>query len=100
MLPACAEERMFDTKSRYLGLTTYTVKDHRNRTVAVVPVPDAPTQTRLGIHVLRQGQRLDHLAKKYLDNPAGYWRICELNDVMLPEALTEAQEIAIPRKRG
>jgi hypothetical protein len=89
---------MFDEKSRYARLETYIVTDHRGRTVAVVPVPDAPAQTELGIHALRQGQRLDHLAQKYLDDPAGYWRICELNGAMHTEMLTEAQEIAIPER--
>ena len=90
---------MFDKKSRYANLETYTVTDHRNRKVTVVPVPDAPSESFLGQHLMKQGQRIDHLAHKYLDDPAGFWRICELNDVMLPESLTEAQEIAIPRKR-
>ena len=89
---------MFDEKSRYVKLEGYTVKDRRGRTVVVVPVPDAPNEVLLGIHIMRQGQRIDHLAWKYLDDPAGFWRICELNDVMLPEALTEAREVEIPRK--
>lgn len=89
---------MFDTKSRYAQLESYQVKDHRGRTVSVVPVPEAPTQTLLGYHVRREGQRLDHLAFKYLNDAAGYWRIAELNDVMLAESLTEAAEIAIPNK--
>lgn len=89
---------MFDPKSRYAGLKTYTVKDRRGREVAVVPVPPAPDQATLGTHLLRQGERLDHLAQQYLDDPAGFWRICELNDVMLAEALTEARELPIPSK--
>ena len=91
---------MFDKKSRYEKLETYKVTDRRGRTVNVVPVPPAPVQAELGVHIMKQGQRLDHLALRYIDDPAGYWRICEMNDVMLPEALTEAQEIAIPRKRS
>jgi len=87
---------MFDPKSRYVALQTYTVRDHRGREVAVVPVPLPPIQTLLGIHLLRQGERLDLLAQEYLENEAGFWRICELNDVMLAEALTEQREIAIP----
>jgi hypothetical protein len=90
---------MFDQKSRYEKLETYKVTDRRRRTVVVVPAPPAPHQTVLGLHIMKQGQRIDHLAQKYLDDPAGYWRICELNDVMLPKALTEAREIKIPRKR-
>ena len=91
---------MFDKKSRYVNQKTCLATDHRGRIIPVVPVPDTPQEISIGLHILRQGQRLDHLAKKYLDNPAGFWRICELNEVMLPEALTEAQEIAIPRRRS
>ena len=91
---------MFDSKSRYVKLDTYEVTDRRGRTVKVVIVPDAPSQTLLGYHFRREGQRLDHLAQKYLDDPAGFWRLCELNDVMLAEALAEEQEIAIPQKGG
>jgi len=91
---------MFDDKSRYAKLQPYQVVDRRGRTVLVVPVPDRPAQGLLGIHLRKEGQRTDHLAYRYLDDPAGYWRICERNDVLLPEALTEAREIEIPRKEG
>ena len=89
---------MFDEKSRYRNLEPYRVTDRSGRIVPVVPVPGAPGEKQLGFHVRVQGQRLDHLANHYLGDPAGFWRICELNDVMLPEALGEAREIAIPRK--
>jgi hypothetical protein len=89
---------MFDPKSRYASPQTYTVRDHRGREVAVAPVPSSPIQTLLGINLLRQGERLDHLAQKYLENPAGFWRVCEMNDVMLAEALTETREITIPSR--
>ena len=91
---------MFDKKSRYEKIETYKTTDRRGRTVIVVSVPPALKQAALGLHIMKQGQRLDHLAHKYLDDPAGYWRICEMNDAMLTEALTEAQEIAIPRKKS
>lgn len=91
---------MFDDKSRYSKLTTYIVKDRRGRDVSVVPVPPAPVQSLLGIHFHKQGEHLDHLAARYLSDPAGYWRIAEQNDVMLPEALSEASEIEIPNKKG
>lgn len=88
----------FDEKSRYKDLATYEVEDSRGRTVPVLPVPRPPLQTIQGYHLLRQGQRLDHLAARYLNDPAGFWRICENNEVMLPEALSEEREIAIPFK--
>lgn len=89
---------MFDPKSRYAKAETYVVADARGRTVSVVAPPPAPEQVQLGIHLLKQGERLDLLAAKYLNDPTGYWRIAEQNNVMLPEALTEAREIEIPVK--
>ena len=87
---------IFDPLSRYRNLSTYVRRDHRGRSVSVLPVPPPPSDVLLGIHVLRQGERIDHLAFRYLENPAGFWRICEFNDVMLAEALTERRQISIP----
>ena len=87
---------MFDPKSRYVNTPTYPVTDHGGRTVMVVQTPADPNEAVFGIHVLRQGERLDHLAFQYLNDPAGYWRIAERNEVLLPEQLTEQREIEIP----
>lgn len=89
---------MFDPKSRYAALAPYAVVDRRGRTVQVLPPAPAPAQSELGIHALRQGQRLDHLAAHYLADPAGFWRICEQNNAMLPDQLAEAPEITIPTR--
>lgn len=89
---------MFDDKSRYASAPTESVPDARGRTVTAVLPPAPPKQLQLGLHALREGERMDHLAALYLSDPAGYWRIAEQNDVMLPEALTEAREIEIPVK--
>lgn len=89
---------MFDPLSRYLDVQPYMLVDRRGRQVMAIPAPDRPDQALLGLHRRIQGQRLDHLAFHYLSDPAGYWRICELADVMLPEALSEARDIPIPAK--
>ena len=78
---------MFDHKSRYAKVPTYTVLDHRGRLVEVVAVPPHPEPSLLGIHLLQQGERLDLLAAKYLSDPAGYWRIAERNEAMFPDSL-------------
>lgn len=74
------------------------MRDRRGRNVQVVSVPNAPRQALLGYHKLIQGQRLDHLAANYTLDEAGFWRICEANDAMLSESLSEKPEIAIPNK--
>jgi hypothetical protein len=89
---------VFEPESRYADAPTYRVVDARGREVAVVETPRrrAPGPP-LGTHLMRQGQRVDHLAAHYLGDPAGFWRICDHADVMLPDALREAPEIDIPR---
>lgn len=88
---------MFDPNSRYAGLEPYTVVDARGRAVSVVPAFEPPAQELLGVHLRLEGQRLDHLAHRYLGDPTLFWRICELSNVMLADALAEAREIRIPR---
>lgn len=88
---------IFSKKSRYaLYAETYQVTDRRGRKVVALTVPPKPVQEERGEHLMREGQRLDHLASYYLKDPAGFWRICELNDVMLPDALAEVQTVKIP----
>jgi len=89
---------MVDKLSRYVELVPYYAIDRRDRVVQVTPSAPDPDETFIGMHLRKQGQRVDHLAYRYLNNGAGYWRICEMNDVMLPEALTEARDIKIPKK--
>lgn len=89
---------MFQPKSRYAAAPTYEVTDRRGRTVTVVAAPEAKEQELRGHHLRRQGQRLDHLADTYLADPTAYSRICDLAGVMLPEALSEAPELPIPKR--
>lgn len=89
---------MFTKKSRYAKTEQYKMKDRRGRLVNVVAVANAPQQPVIGYHSILQGQRIDHLAANYTTDDAGFWRIAEANDKMLPEALSEQSEIAIPNK--
>ena len=89
---------MFEKNSRYAKLEPLLLRDERGREVEVTPFAEKPGQTLRGIHVLRQGERSDHLATLYLSNQTGYWRLAELNDAMTAEVLTEMREIKIPTK--
>lgn len=88
----------FDDKSRYRNAPKYEVVDARGRTVRVVAVPEPLRQRHAGVHARKQGQRLDHLAFKYLDDAAGYWRIAEHEDALTAEQLSEVLEVRIPTK--
>lgn len=89
---------IFDPKSRYVKppLEPYSVVDRRGREVKALPMVEPPVETPVGQYVRKQGQRLDHLAASFLADPHGYWRIAELNDAMLPDALAEVPRIPIP----
>jgi hypothetical protein len=89
---------LFDPKSRYVlpPLEAYSVIDARGRAVSALPTPEAPAERAVGRHVRREGTSLDQLANSYLNDPHGYWRICELNDAVVPDALAERDTIDIP----
>jgi hypothetical protein len=88
---------MFDQASRYVrNASIYEASDRRGRRVPALTAADAPAQALLGEHLRREGQRLDHLANFYLQDPNAFWRICEINDALLPDALAEVDAVKIP----
>ncbi len=88
---------LFDDKSRYVkNASLYEATDRRGRTVIALTVADPPVQTLRGEHLRKEGQRLDHLANYYLQDPNGFWRLAELNGAMLPDALAEVDTLNIP----
>ena len=90
---------IFDSKSRYVRYAQITqATDRRGRLVSCLTPAVIPEQAELGSHRLRQGQRLDHLADHYLDNPDGFWRIAEINDAMTAESALDTSLIRIPAK--
>lgn len=88
---------IFGEKSRYVkDASIYEATDRRGRKVPALTVANEPVQTLLGEHLRKEGQRLDHLASFYLQDSNGFWRIGELNDAMLPDALAEVDIVKIP----
>ena len=90
---------MFDEKSRYAKLTPVHLMDARGRTVEAIPPAPQPKQTLRGIHLRKENERADHLAALYVADPAGYWRLAEMNDAMTAEVLSELREVEIPNPR-
>jgi len=87
---------MFDATSRYYTIETaeLTVRDAAGelRVVRYVRrrfISGAPSNATLVSHSIVQGERLDHLAARYLGDPTQFWRICDANDVLRPEELVE-----------
>lgn len=85
--------------SRYDDAEGYVVPGPDGALVKVAASPRREKPLRLGVHVHRDGERLDHLAALYLQSPTEFWRICDVNDAMLPDSLTDARRVDIPGSR-
>ena len=87
---------MFEPSSRYYNIDTATmtvgsnggeprVISYKRRRI----IPSGETMRTLVEHTVVQGDRLDNLAARYVGDPEQFWRICDANDVLRPEELTE-----------
>jgi hypothetical protein len=87
---------MFQPTSRYHDVETVkmTIRNSRGEPRVVSYkrrrfVPSGATMTTLAEHTVAQGDRLDNLAARYVGDPEQFWRICDANNVLRPEELTE-----------
>jgi hypothetical protein len=85
---------MFDPTSRYYNLPTATLtvigRDGTLREVRYLQrrfIPSADGETILLEHTFTQGERLDTITARYLDDPTQFWRVCDANVVLRPEEL-------------
>jgi hypothetical protein len=42
------------------------------------------------------GQRLDLIANQYLNDPTAFWRLCDANNSVVPDALANSALVGIP----
>jgi hypothetical protein len=86
---------MFEPTSRYYDIETVKMTVGGDESARVISykrrriIPSGETMTTLVEHTVTQGDRLDNLAARYVGDPEQFWRICDANDVLRPEELTE-----------
>jgi len=87
---------VFTPDSRYLSQPRYTVALPDGTQVSAV-VPPLPTPVPLAGYAQPPArERLDLVAVQYLNAPAGFWRLCDANNSMVPGALAARALIGIP----
>jgi hypothetical protein len=82
----------FPPTSRYYGIETVTAQTADGRTVVYLKrrfVPSPDDFALLQYHTVVEGDRLDNVTAKYLNDPEQFWRICDANGVRRPDELTE-----------
>lgn len=82
---------MFEHGSRYssLDIAIFTAPDGRE--VAFVRrrfVPDQSQEVTVAEHTVAQGDRLDVITARYLNDSEQFWRLCDANNAMNPADLT------------
>lgn len=89
---APATPPQFPATSRYSGVPTavHVAPDGTQTPYLrrrVVPPPERLALLRE--HVVTEGERLDRIAAAELGDPEQFWRICDANRAVRPDALTE-----------
>jgi nucleoid-associated protein YgaU len=95
----------FPPNSRYYGTGTLTytapgASGNGQQSVTYlarrfVPQPGAPNFSTVAQHTVKQGDRLDLIAAKYLGDPLIFWLICDANGVIRPDDLVKTPGTAI-----
>lgn len=87
---------MFDAASRYAKLTIKTLPatepDGQPRDISYVErrfLPPTGMGTTVVEHTVTQGDRLDNISAKYLGDPTQFWRVCDANEILDPNELTD-----------
>jgi hypothetical protein len=90
---------MFFKGSRYENAGAYTTTKLDGTQVSITLIPLPSTQGLLGFHPRQAGQRLDLLGAHYLSDATTFWRLCDANNAVVPDALAARKLIGIPPKR-
>lgn len=82
----------FPPTSRYATVGTTSLETAEGRTIVylkrrLVPAPERFADWQE--HVVSEGERLDHIAAKYLADPEQFWRLCDANGALSAEELEE-----------
>jgi hypothetical protein len=83
---------MFDQASRYARIETAEYVDRDGRRITYVRRRFLPHGSRMPLLAevkVRPGDRLDLVTARALGDPEHFWRVCDANDAMDPQELTE-----------
>jgi hypothetical protein len=83
---------VFPQTSRYFGIETVKLEKEDGETIVYLRrrfIPQADRFSLLQEHTVTEGDRLDNITHQYLGDPEQFWQLCDANNVMQPNELTE-----------
>jgi hypothetical protein len=87
---------MFFPGSRYANMAQYQIKRADGTLLQVTRLPLPGSALVLGYFRRQNGQRLDHIANRYLVDATAFWRVCDANNAIVPDALANHDLVGIP----
>ena len=87
-----ARAATFPPSSRYNTIPVSTMEGSDGEPILYLKrrfVPKSESFTQIGEHTVNEGDRLDNVSNQYLGDPERFWQICDANDVLNPDTLTE-----------
>ncbi|MEK6300585.1 MAG: LysM domain-containing protein [Acidobacteriota bacterium] len=96
---------MFPRTSRYYSveIVKYVTADQREIVYLRRRfLPPSAGAVIIAEHMVTEGDRLDNVTAKYLGDPEQFWQVCDVNDAMRPDELTEeiGRRLKIPMPTG
>jgi nucleoid-associated protein YgaU len=88
----------FSSTSRYYSIATATMVNSKGETVVFVKRRFVPQPDRFFVlqeHIVKDGERLDNITNQYYGDPERFWQICDANNAMQPNELTEQPDATI-----
>lgn len=87
--------------SRYYGIETATWQPASARTVVYLRRRFIPPREQFQFieeYTVTEGDRLDNITAHYLGDPEQFWRLCDANNAMQPNELTDVigRRLGIP----
>lgn len=82
----------FSPTSRYYDTPTKTLPMADGVSLVYLSRRFVPAGSRFALfssHTVLAGERLDNIAAAELGDPLAFWRICDANDAMRPDELTD-----------
>jgi len=87
---------VFFPNSRYANMVPFSVPQPDGTVIQTVrrPLPGPPLVS--GYYGRVSGQRLDQIANRFLSDATAFWRLCDANGAVVPDALATRPLVGIP----
>lgn len=93
---------MFFKGTRYATVGEHEITDSKGQIRRYKKIRFIPETRPQRGHAVQDGERLDHIAYRYYRDAERFWRICDANRAMWPDALVAevGRTILIPASEG